>query len=31
MADSVAKLFWVPERATLIQDRVATGNVDPEM
>src|SRR5262245_57451771 len=30
-ADSVAKLFWAPERATLIQDQPPPGNVDSEM
>src|SRR5262245_16456691 len=29
--DSVAKLFWAPERATLIQDQSPLGNVDSEM
>jgi hypothetical protein len=31
LADSVAKLFSVPERATLIQDQPPPGNVDSEM
>ncbi len=31
LADTVAKVFWVSERATLIQDRSPTRNVDSEM
>jgi hypothetical protein len=31
LADTVAKVFWVSERATLIQDRSPTRNVDSEV